>query len=156
MCDGVLYLCPICLQQRLVAARLEPAGAPTKAVVDAIVWLLDGVSNMSHWTATGWIPCDPAGATLGDGHTLSTAVGVYIATAGPLLGVAFPSVRAGARSSSHPGLCLDARFARAGDATCRWGMSDGTLARLLHPRDGLCSALIEGSQSRRGGLDAAP
>jgi hypothetical protein len=101
-------------------------------------------ANMSHWTATGWIPCDPAGATLGDGHTLSTAVGVYIATAGPLLGVAFPSVRAGARSSSHPGLCLDARFARAGDATCRWGMSDGTLARLLHPRDGLCSALMNG------------
>ena len=25
VCDGVLYLCPICLQQRLVAARLEPA-----------------------------------------------------------------------------------------------------------------------------------
>ena len=44
VCDGVLYLCPICLQQRLVAARLEPVGAPTKAVVDALLWMLDGVS----------------------------------------------------------------------------------------------------------------
>ena len=101
-------------------------------------------ANVSQWTATGSIPMDPEGGTLGDGRELSTAVGRHVATSGPLLGVAFPLLRANAESSSHPGLRLPAEFAGVTDATCRWGTSDGTIARLMHPTTGLVSSLTNG------------
>jgi len=89
-------------------------------------------ASMSHWTAVGSVPLRPATGTLGDGRHLSTAVGAFTATAGPLLGVTFCELRLGAYSSSHPGLRLEvAEHARRNDPTCKWEQEDGTLLRSL-------------------------
>ena len=89
-------------------------------------------ASMSHWTAVGSVPLRAVTGTLGDGHRLSTAVGAFTATAGPLLGVTFSELRLGASSSSHPGLRLDvAEHARQSDPTCKWELEDGTLLRSL-------------------------
>jgi hypothetical protein len=70
-------------------------------------------------------------STLGDGHELSTDVGQWIATSGPLIFVAFPSLSKGASSSSHAGLKLPNQFAKAGCTTSNWRRYDGTLLGAL-------------------------
>lgn len=84
-----------------------------------------------HATATGCLVLDPATATLGDGKLLSAKVGGFVATKGPLAGVAFHELKKGALSTSHPGLALPAGLAKRTCATSRWEDFDGTLGHAV-------------------------
>ena len=63
-------------------------------------------ASLVHATATGRQHLHPSTGTLGDGNELSTKVGRFIATDGPLVYVAFADLGSGALSTSHPGLAV--------------------------------------------------